>query len=568
MYASNIVIAGSGFRCDHTETAIINYFTCFPTGDPRLWIESYETGLNGRILGYNDDYAGSGDFIWQQNARVKKSYSQRMWNCFVTSASTYYPTGTCDLYMRCKNYTGRLLSPYFKADDAILSARKTDQTPGSDPGWPYTCYGWAGGVTSYVIDPAQPGQIFHWDTGRDEPNYWYDPTSDTHSFDNFYGNNPVPRYAGAWSYTNAGATAANSLIDLYWKIDHYSHAAVNSRWQSNPNLEPANGYPHGYDWESKDGDYERFFHPRYALQSHFGYITRYYKFGGLSKNSLSKSTSEYITDEESIKRGLSKVDKTTLTDDELFIIMDLKEKFLKDSEINEFNSKYNAWRATWSSPEISTQSSLISHAESEEYFDFIYYCLSAGKKVLPLLIEKLNFEKQFYVIMPMIDLTYKGNKKVMDDILNENSNNLYTEEGVFVIYTQQGNWLKYGKKLLEDFDKYKDFTPSPRLGDSKPKRIAVDSENEFMIKNYPNPFNPSTQISYYIASESKISIKIFDILGKEVIALIDNEFQTAGWHNTQWNGRDISGSSVSSGIYFCRIICNSQVQTVKMMLMK
>ena len=68
-----------------------------------LWIESYETGLNGRILGYNDDYSGSGDFNWGSNARVKKSYSQRMWNCFVSGYSSYNPNGHCDLYMRCRN---------------------------------------------------------------------------------------------------------------------------------------------------------------------------------------------------------------------------------------------------------------------------------------------------------------------------------------------------------------------------------------------------------------------------------------------------------------------------------
>ena len=59
---------------DYTLTEEINYFTCYLSGDSRLWIESYEPGLNGRILGYNDDYSGSGDFPWGYNARVKMAH--------------------------------------------------------------------------------------------------------------------------------------------------------------------------------------------------------------------------------------------------------------------------------------------------------------------------------------------------------------------------------------------------------------------------------------------------------------------------------------------------------------
>lgn len=186
---------------------------------------------------------------------------------------------------------------------------------------------------------------------------------------------------------------------------------------------------------------------------------------------------------------------------------------------------------------------------------------------MSLLLEKLN-SRDSYMIYPFHDLTYTSNEKLMEDILVKNQKNLYTAEGIFVIYTQAGNWLKFGKKLLEDFDKYEGFTPSSRVEDWKANRNVSHSNHDQMIQNYPNPFNPSTQIDYNIPFESKVSIRIFDVLGKETAVLVDNEFKTTGRHFIQWNGRDVNGSLAASGIYFCQIISNSQIQTVRLTLIR
>lgn len=245
LYASSIAVAGKGFRCDHTLTDVINYFTSYLTGDCRLWVESYETGLNGRILGYNDDYYGGGDFYWGLNARVKKSYSQRMWNCFVSAYSSYNPTGSCDIYMRCKNSNIMSWFPNLKADDAIMSAPESGT---------YNCISWSGGITSYWEWPLSLGSRY------------YVQGNPLASFDNYYGNNPV-RYSGSegWTYTRTGATSSNNQIDLWSLNGSYTHGSVNARWDNIPIRLPANGHPHGYDWESKPVPAMRTFHPRYAL---------------------------------------------------------------------------------------------------------------------------------------------------------------------------------------------------------------------------------------------------------------------------------------------------------------
>ena len=79
---------------------------------------------------------------------------------------------------------------------------------------------------------------------------------------------------------------------------------------------------------------------------------------------------------------------------------------------------------------------------------------------------------------------------------------------------------------------------------------------------YPNPFNPETVISYQLPVNSKVTLTIFDILGKEVTKLV-NEEQEAGSHTVKFNA-----GKLVSGVYICRIIAGDFVKTIKMSLVK
>jgi ELWxxDGT repeat protein len=72
-----------------------------------------------------------------------------------------------------------------------------------------------------------------------------------------------------------------------------------------------------------------------------------------------------------------------------------------------------------------------------------------------------------------------------------------------------------------------------------------------LFQNYPNPFNPSTSISFSIPSRSFVSLKVFDLLGREVATLV-NEQKPAGTYTQKWNA-----ANVSSGIYFYRLVANA-----------
>ena len=86
-------------------------------------------------------------------------------------------------------------------------------------------------------------------------------------------------------------------------------------------------------------------------------------------------------------------------------------------------------------------------------------------------------------------------------------------------------------------------------------------------QNYPNPFNPETSISYDLASEGLVSIKIHDLRGTLVKTLV-NDVQPSGYKTIKWDGTNDRGQKVSAGLYLYRIDAESFTDTKKMALLK
>ena len=86
-------------------------------------------------------------------------------------------------------------------------------------------------------------------------------------------------------------------------------------------------------------------------------------------------------------------------------------------------------------------------------------------------------------------------------------------------------------------------------------------------QNHPNPFNPSTTISFSLSTPSYVSLRIYDASGRYIRTLIDEPYD-AGRHEERWDGRDDHGRELSSGLYFCRIEAGALSETRKMVLLR
>ncbi|MEW6652200.1 MAG: Omp28-related outer membrane protein [Bacteroidota bacterium] len=101
--------------------------------------------------------------------------------------------------------------------------------------------------------------------------------------------------------------------------------------------------------------------------------------------------------------------------------------------------------------------------------------------------------------------------------------------------------------------------------------VLTTVENESSIpekfsleQNYPNPFNPQTTIRYNVQSAAHVTLKVYDVLGREVAALV-NEYKQAGTYNSQFSTLN---SQLSSGVYFYRLTTPTATVTKKMLLAK
>jgi glucuronoarabinoxylan endo-1,4-beta-xylanase len=81
-------------------------------------------------------------------------------------------------------------------------------------------------------------------------------------------------------------------------------------------------------------------------------------------------------------------------------------------------------------------------------------------------------------------------------------------------------------------------------------------------QNYPNPFNPTTTIEFQIPTQAHVELKVFDLLGREVATLV-NEEMIAGKHQ-----RIFDGSPVASGTYFVRLRAGTETKTMGLLLLR
>ncbi len=105
-------------------------------------------------------------------------------------------------------------------------------------------------------------------------------------------------------------------------------------------------------------------------------------------------------------------------------------------------------------------------------------------------------------------------------------------------------------------------------------RVSIDDErlvlpDDYVLEqNYPNPFNPTTNISFELPVDKRISVKVFDMSGRLVKSIVDNDLYTKGRHTVQWDGTNASGVTAASGTYVYQLTYGNFSKSRTMVLLK
>jgi hypothetical protein len=122
-------------------------------------------------------------------------------------------------------------------------------------------------------------------------------------------------------------------------------------------------------------------------------------------------------------------------------------------------------------------------------------------------------------------------------------------------------------------DLYHDVSPLVQAYEGLAAIVGIEDDvvgtpNAFSLKgNYPNPFNPNTNIAFNLDVRSDVTVTVYSLLGEEV-AKIHNGLMQPGLQTVAWNGMDSHGTQVASGVYIYRVEAQDRALTGKMMFLK
>jgi parallel beta-helix repeat protein len=234
---------------------------------------------------------------------------------------------------------------------------------------------------------------------------------------------------------------------------------------------------------------------------------------------------------------------------------------------------------------------LSRHPDNSPSYAELYAC--ADSETLPDLIQYFKAPpsrapKESKLILSSLYLMQgdiNSAKEVNNSIIAGNANTSLGERAKlnnFYISLYNENNPNRASAILKDVERRADLSTPMEISDaehalqvyvdpktgkmpnmpSSPSASQVVSQANSLVQNYPNPFNPTTVISYNLKISGHVTLKVYDVLGREVMTLVDGN-QDAGIHTTSFDG-----SNLSSGIYFYRITAPGVNQVKKMVLLK
>ena len=187
-----------------------------------------------------------------------------------------------------------------------------------------------------------------------------------------------------------------------------------------------------------------------------------------------------------------------------------------------------------------------------------------------------HFASPVYAVSDSISGDFQGWIKFRIDTLVQGwLNNTYNNDGFLIRMNDEGDSTFYQRIIIcessfEDAAKRPILTiTGPQLPDTLVEQLPTSVQFKFngieqytLEQNYPNPFNPTTKIEYSIPKTSFVTLKVYDMLGREVATLV-NEDKSVGIYTVNFDG-----SNLSSGIYFYQLKSGSFFETKKLILLR
>ncbi|MBI5402644.1 MAG: T9SS type A sorting domain-containing protein [Ignavibacteriae bacterium] len=185
---------------------------------------------------------------------------------------------------------------------------------------------------------------------------------------------------------------------------------------------------------------------------------------------------------------------------------------------------------------------------------------------------KYNEDKDILLISKPLSMNFSGWKEIKVKLDQENFKLISKFDDDFSVTEEEALAMQFEFDAGKDYKESKfesgialisEIISKDNLNDfAKDDKETKEAESYFDAKNYPNPFNPVTTISYTLKENASVRLTVYDRLGREVKVLID-ENQGAGTHTVEFNA-----SNLPSGIYFYRIKANDRTEVKKMILAK
>jgi hypothetical protein len=185
---------------------------------------------------------------------------------------------------------------------------------------------------------------------------------------------------------------------------------------------------------------------------------------------------------------------------------------------------------------------------------------------------KYNEDKDIILVSKPLSMNFSGWKEIKVKLDQENFKIVSKFDDDFSVTEEEALGIQFEFETGKDYKEAKfesgialisEIVNKDNLNDlSKETKETKETESYFDAKNYPNPFNPNTTISYTLKENASVRVTVYDRLGREVKVLVD-ENQGAGTHTVEF-----SASNLPSGIYFYRIKANEKTEVKKMILAK